>query len=174
MGNPPNLLVLIYVYCSSGSTALLSTMSSLRTSLLDRTSVLSPESIRQGFETVGRGSMSPTPDTQGMDILQQWAANDVILCRQAGRPADASAQYSVPDREPDAVQEERVSPDLAALYRLNGDSNPLHIDPEFAGLAGFQDPILHGLCTYGIGVRHVVQHFCNGEPSRVRSMKVAS
>ena len=75
--------------------------------------------------------------------------------------------------EADASIEEKLSTDLAALYRLNGDSNPLHIDKEFAETAGFPSPILHGLCTFGIAVKHVMKAFCNGDPDAVKSMKVS-
>ena len=76
-----------------------------------------------------------------------------------------------PSRPPDAFVEERTSPDLAALYRLTGDENPLHIDPEFAALGGYPRPILHGLCTFGIAGKHVLKMFGNGEPANLKSIK---
>lgn len=72
---------------------------------------------------------------------------------------DASAVYTPPDRQPDATVEETTSPDQAALYRLNGDRNPLHIDPAVSRAGGFEVPILHGLCSFGISTKHVVEQY---------------
>jgi acyl dehydratase len=75
-----------------------------------------------------------------------------------------------PDRVPDDWIAYPVPTDQALLYRLSGDRNPLHSDPEFAKLAGFPRPILHGLCTYGYTGRAVLEVLCGGEPERFRSM----
>ena len=75
------------------------------------------------------------------------------------RPALAAATLAPPSHAPDAQVTEPTSPDQAALYRLSGDRNPLHLDPAFAQLAGFQHPILHGLCTFGISAKHVVHTY---------------
>jgi acyl dehydratase len=72
-----------------------------------------------------------------------------------------------PDRRPDVEVERRTLPQQALLYRLSGDKNPLHADPEFAKLGGFDRPILHGLCTYGIVCKAVVDEALAGDVSAV-------
>jgi multifunctional beta-oxidation protein len=64
-----------------------------------------------------------------------------------------------PSRAPDAVTEEKTTEEQAALYRLSGDRNPLHIDPAFSAMGGFKVPILHGLCFFGIATKHVVKQY---------------
>ncbi|XP_040097629.1 peroxisomal multifunctional enzyme type 2 isoform X1 [Oryx dammah] len=84
----------------------------------------------------------------------------------------AKAAVAIPDRPPDAVLTDTTSLNQAALYRLSGDWNPLHIDPNFASLAGFDKPILHGLCTFGFSARHVLQQFADNDVSRFKAIKV--
>lgn len=71
----------------------------------------------------------------------------------------ATAVHSSPQRQPDVSIEEKTSNDQAALYRLSGDRNPLHIDPEFSKVGGFETPILHGLCFFGISGKHIYQTY---------------
>ncbi|WP_330457569.1 MaoC/PaaZ C-terminal domain-containing protein [Streptomyces sp. NBC_00820] len=73
-----------------------------------------------------------------------------------------------PAEEPDLTVVRPVRPDQALLYRLSGDSNPLHADPAFARRAGFDRPVLHGLCTYGITLKAVVDTLLGGDVTRVR------
>jgi acyl dehydratase len=75
-----------------------------------------------------------------------------------------------PDRTPDALVTYQTRADQALTYRLSGDRNPLHSDPEFAKLAGFPKPILHGLCTYGFTGRALLHTLCDGDSTRFRSM----
>ncbi|MFJ8232496.1 MaoC/PaaZ C-terminal domain-containing protein [Streptomyces sp. NPDC094448] len=80
-----------------------------------------------------------------------------------------ATRTELPGREPDKTVERYVREDQALLYRLSGDLNPLHADPEFAARAGFDRPILHGLCTYGMTLKAVVDTLLGGEPARVTS-----
>jgi acyl dehydratase len=76
-----------------------------------------------------------------------------------------------PEREPDKIVSYDTRTDQALLYRLNGDRNPLHSDPSFAKLAGFEKPILHGLCTYGFTGRALLHAACGGDPARFKHME---
>ncbi|MFW5635587.1 MAG: SDR family NAD(P)-dependent oxidoreductase, partial [Thermodesulfobacteriota bacterium] len=73
-----------------------------------------------------------------------------------------------PDREPDAAVKATPSKDQPLLYRLSGDIFQLHVDPEFAEMAGFEKPIMHGLCTHGFACRALIQSLAPGEPEKVR------
>ncbi|XP_011155586.2 peroxisomal multifunctional enzyme type 2 isoform X1 [Solenopsis invicta] len=77
-----------------------------------------------------------------------------------------------PTRSPDATVTQQTNVDQAALYRLSGDYNPLHIDPNISMMAGFKKPILHGLCSLGFSVRHVLQTYAAGDPHLFKSIKV--
>jgi acyl dehydratase len=84
----------------------------------------------------------------------------------ASGPSPAAAK--VPDTPPDHVCDLPTSPSQALLYRLSGDLNPLHADPEVARVGGFERPILHGLCTYGIACHALLRTLCGYVPQRLR------
>ncbi len=84
----------------------------------------------------------------------------------------APAAQPVPDRTPDKVVEIATLPRQALIYRLSGDWNPLHADPAIARKAGFEAPILHGLCTNGIATRAILRAYCDNDPARLGSMFV--
>jgi acyl dehydratase len=75
-----------------------------------------------------------------------------------------------PERAPDHEQTYTTRTDQALLYRLSGDRNPLHSDPSFAKLAGFETPILHGLCTYGFTGRALLHTLCGSDPAKFKKM----
>ena len=87
-----------------------------------------------------------------------------------GGPSEGQPEpHPIPERAPDLSLDFPTRPDQALLYRLSGDRNPLHSDPNFAKMAGFPRPILHGLCTYGITCRAVLQGFADYQPERIKS-----
>ncbi len=81
-----------------------------------------------------------------------------------------SSTFAAPERAPDHEVAYATRTDQALLYRLSGDRNPLHSDPKFAAMAGFDRPILHGLCTYGFTGRGLLHALCGGDPALFRSM----
>ena len=76
-----------------------------------------------------------------------------------------------PDRAPDHEVTYGTRTDQALLYRLSGDRNPLHSDPSFAKMGGFDRPILHGLCTYGFTGRALLHALCGSDPARFKGME---
>jgi len=83
-----------------------------------------------------------------------------------GERGPSGPQNEPPASDPDHTVSYQTSKDQALLYRLNGDRNPLHSDPSFAKLGGFDAPILHGLCTYGFTGRALLNSLCDGDASR--------
>jgi acyl dehydratase len=99
-----------------------------------------------------------------------WTTSSSIFARgEGGFGGDRgpSARSAAPTGEPDAVVDVPILPQQALLYRLCGDRNPLHADPEFAALAGFDRPILHGLCTYGMVCKALVDTVAGGDVDQV-------
>ena len=89
-----------------------------------------------------------------------------------GDPGPKTEALEPPEgTEPDFTASYFIPGNQAALYRLNGDINPLHVDPEFAKTAGFSRPILHGLCTYGHAVRAILHKACDGDVERFKEFR---
>ncbi len=89
-----------------------------------------------------------------------------------GNAGPAPVPHAMPTRSADIVVSSDTRADQALLYRLNGDLNPLHSDPEVAKRAGFKSPILHGLCTYGVAAREVLAQVCRYDPLRIEEFNV--
>lgn len=102
----------------------------------------------------------------------------MLLVRDSGgfdgpRPPKSLAAKVPTDRPPLFARTEVTSPEQALLYRLSGDLNPLHADPQFAEEVGFtKGPILHGLCTFGYVTRAVLHGACGSDPSRLKKLSV--
>lgn len=101
---------------------------------------------------------------------------NTLFCRGDGGfggPTDGDLpQHAVPERPHDCEVTIQTLPQQAAIYRLSGDKNPLHIDPDMAVHARFPAPILHGLCTYGIACRAVMQSYCDNDPACIARFDV--
>jgi acyl dehydratase len=80
--------------------------------------------------------------------------------------------HALPDRTADLESRIATSPQAALVYRLSGDYNPLHAEPAVARKAGFDRPILHGLCTFGVVCRALIELCCDGAPERLTRMQV--
>ena len=80
--------------------------------------------------------------------------------------------HSVPERTPDLICDLPTLPQAALIYRLSGDYNPLHADPEVAAAAKFPRPILHGLCTFGVAGHALLRTLCAYDPARLKRMEV--
>ncbi|QJQ31512.1 3-alpha,7-alpha,12-alpha-trihydroxy-5-beta-cholest-24-enoyl-CoA hydratase [Sphingomonas lacunae] len=90
-----------------------------------------------------------------------------------GSAEGAPAPHPLPnDRQPDATVTLTTAANQALIYRLSGDLNPLHIDPDVATGAGFKGPILHGLATYGVVGRALLNARCGNDPARMKRMDV--
>src|SRR5436309_115180 len=89
-----------------------------------------------------------------------------------GERGPSGPRNTPPDRPPDKSIAMKTLPQQALLYRLSGDMNPLHADPDFAKLGGYDRPILHGLCTFGHAGRAVLRAYCRNDPARMKSFEV--
>jgi len=84
-----------------------------------------------------------------------------------GGESGPKAGNKPPDRDPDGVVEVTTLPQQALIYRLSGDKNPLHVDPDFAKMGGFDRPIIHGLCSYGVVCKAIVDNVLGGDTAKV-------
>jgi acyl dehydratase len=126
-----------------------------------------------GIYDKGKGALvvveSKTRDASGNPLFDNISS--IFVRGEGGFGGDRGPESkppAVPEGEPTFKHTEITTTEQAALYRLSGDLNPLHIQPAFAKAAGFERPILHGLCTYGYAVRAVLAHACERDPKRLR------
>ena len=108
----------------------------------------------------------------GADGEPLWTATSRIFARGEGGfggERGESVSVKAPEREPDAAFDTPTLPQQALLYRLLGDRNPLHNDPEAAKASGFPRPILHGLCTYSMVLKGAVTSLLDNDPAKVRA-----
>ena len=124
----------------------------------------------------GQAAVIGLTTTASDDDGPLFTATASIFARGSGgfggeRGPSTKGVNAPPEREPDHVISDETRPEQAAIYRLSGDRNPLHIDPEFAKMGGFDTPILHGLCTYGFVGRAILKALCGNDPARFKSFE---
>jgi acyl dehydratase len=104
-----------------------------------------------------------------------WTSTNSLFIRGeggwGGDRGPSGPQNVPPDRAPDFEVTYQTTKDQALVYRLNGDRNPLHSDPSFAQMGGFDQPILHGLCTYGFTGRALLHSLCGGDSDKFRHIE---
>jgi acyl dehydratase len=129
-----------------------------------------------GVYDKGKGALlvveADTKDEQGEVLFANTAGVFVRGAGGFGGERGPEAGNKAPDRAPDKSVEMQTLPIQAMIYRLSGDRNPLHIDPAFAKMAGYDTPILHGLCSYGHVGRAVLSEYCDNDPARMAGLEV--
>lgn len=115
-------------------------------------------------------------DTNGRQLIKSQISVFVVGAGNFGGKKQPSADVvplaAAPSRAPDSSIQYKTTEDQAALYRLSGDRNPLHIDPDFARMSGFKTPILHGLCSLGFSVRAVLSTYADNNSALFKAIKV--
>lgn len=115
-------------------------------------------------DVIGRDVYGEKLFTNTMGYLNRWSGG-------FGGPAVPHSDVKIPDRDPDHVVKGSYPMNTPLLYRLTGDTYPLHADPEFARKAGFDRPIVHGLCSLGYACRMMIDTLFAGQPERVKSLE---
>jgi acyl dehydratase len=87
-----------------------------------------------------------------------------------GPKRESPSPHAVPQRAPDGICDFSTRPEMALIYRLSGDTNALHVDPEFAKAAGFPRPVLHGLATFGVAGHALLKTVCGYDPARLTAI----
>ena len=136
---------------------------------VEGTATVDGEGHRRCTTRARRRSSSPRPTAtmDGEPLYTNRACRRSSAARAAGAATAArpGPQNVPPERAPDHEVTYQTSPDQAFLYRLSGDRNPLHTDPSFAAMGGFDRPILHGLCSYGFTGRALLHTLCGCDPA---------
>ncbi|CAO1409010.1 unnamed protein product [Diamesa hyperborea] len=121
-------------------------------------------------------TLTDTYDPSGNHLIRNQSSTFIVGAGNFGGKSKPNEQVVAcvpnPSRNPDATISMKTTLDQAALYRLSGDYNPMHIDPSFAAIGGFKKPILHGLCTLGVSVRAIMKQYANNDASLFKAMKV--
>lgn len=131
-------------------------------------------------EIIDRGAGSNailqfTRDLVAEDGAMVATVENSVLARKhggfGGKVTEAPEPHTVPERAPDVQCDLPTPPNLALLFRLNGDLNPLHADPERAKFAGFPKPILHGVASFGVAAHAILRTLADYQPARLASIE---
>jgi len=130
-----------------------------------------------GLWDKGKGAVIPTEsylvNEKGEKFVKMFSSTFIRgLGGFGGDKGPTTVTISPPNRKPDFVHEEKTCETQALLYRLSGDYNPLHANPNFAQMVGFTKPILHGLCSFGIAANSIIKTACGNDPSKFKSISV--
>ncbi|KAL5614625.1 uncharacterized protein BROUX77_000462 [Berkeleyomyces rouxiae] len=131
--------------------------------LISRSKLL--EVVDKDAAAIAKTGVTTIDKATGEEVFYNESTVFLRGCGKFGgqrKPTDRGASTAAnkpPARAPDAVVESKTSEDQAAIYRLSGDYNPLHIDPNFAKVGGFKEPILHGLCSFGVAGKAVFERY---------------
>ena len=130
-----------------------------------------------GVYDKGKGALvvleTVTRDEQGKEVaFNQFSSFIRGIGGFGGERGPAPENADPPARAPDAVSTDKTNKNQALIYRwTSGDLNPLHADPSMAAMGGFDQPILHGLCTFGFAGKAVLQHFCKWDSAKFKSIR---
>jgi acyl dehydratase len=141
---------------------------------LPRKATVLTTAVIEGIYDKGSGALIvmrfDSKDKKGADICSNWMGAFVRGAGGFGGAAQPKREIPViPQRNPDFFFDAQTEVNQAALYRMSGDRNPLHIDPAIAQAVGFKEPILHGLCTYGVVCRQFVKEVFQGDSAKLKS-----
>lgn len=141
---------------------------------LPRSGTVLTITVVEGIYDKGSGALIvmrfDSQDKNGTPLCTNWAGVFVRGAGGFGGPPQPKKEIPpLPAKEPDYTFLAPTDPNQAALYRMSGDRNPLHIDPAVAKAVGFAQPILHGLCTYGVVCRCFIKEVWSGEAAKIKS-----
>ncbi len=141
---------------------------------LPRSGTVLTTTVIEGIYDKGSGALIVmrfnSQDKNGNPLCTNWAGVFVRGAGGFGGPSQPKKEIPpLPTKDPDYTFIAATDPNQAALYRLSGDRNPLHIDPAVAKAVGFAQPILHGLCTYGVVCRCFVKEVWQGDAAKIKA-----
>lgn len=141
---------------------------------LPRSATVLTTAVIEGIYDKGSGALIvlrfDSKEKNGTPLCSNWMSAFVRGTGGFGGPAQPKKEIpAIPQRDPDFIFDAQTEINQAALYRMSGDRNPLHIDPQVARAVGFKEPILHGLCTYGVVCRRFGQEIFQGDSGKLKA-----